>query len=293
MSNNPPTKILPRTSLLKISLLPPSPYFLDQRAPRTRNNKQETSSKLDSSSRYIFSITVLCIWCTRKKKEGEAPLARSSSVSSCVSSGRTPPQGYQTPVDDDDEPEDEPPPLTPRAASLLQAPTPNSAVMTVSLEGYLEPTRISFGSPPSSELNPRGPSPDETFPVFSPPPYDRRAHDRSLTSSSIRRHRRQSSFIGPPWMNGLQTPRQSIVSTASRSPQSHHTCNDTRSGTRSSSSIRYDVLYIRFRESTYIDHLSEAPIFPFVFYSFLSFSMVFFFFEILLGSISGFFPFFF
>lgn len=65
MSNNPPTKILPRTSLLKISLLPPS---LDQRAPRTRNNKQETSSKLDSSSRYIFSITVLCIWCTRKKK---------------------------------------------------------------------------------------------------------------------------------------------------------------------------------------------------------------------------------
>lgn len=187
----------------------------------------------------------------KKKKEGEAPLARSSSVSSCVSSGRTPPQGYQTPVDEDDEPEDEPPPLTPRAASLLQAPTPNSAVMTVSLEGYLEPTRISFGSPPSSELNPRGPSPDETFPVFSPPPYDRRAHDRSLTSSSIRRHRRQSSFIGPPWMNGLQTPRQSIVSTASRSPQSHHTCNDTRSGTRSSSSIRYDVLYIRFRESTY------------------------------------------
>lgn len=160
--------------------------------------------------------------------------------------------------------------MTPRAASLLQAPTPNSAVMTVSLEGYLEPTRISFGSPPSSELNPRGPSPDETFPVFSPPPYDRRAHDRSLTSS-IRRHRRQSSFAGPPWMNGLQTPRQSIVSTASRSPQSHHTCNDTRSGTRSSSSIRYDVLYIRFRESTYrsLIYLKHP-------YLFFSFSLLFF-----------------
>lgn len=205
-----------------------------------------------------------------KKKEGEAPLARSSSVSSCVSSGHTPPQGYQTPVDEDAE--DEPPPLTPRAASLLQAPTPNSAVMTVSLEGYLEPTRISFGSPPSSELNPRGPSPDETFPVFSPPPYDRRAHDRSLTSS-IRRHRRQSSFVGPPWMNGLQTPRQSIVSTASRSPQSHHTCNDTRSGTRSSSSIRYDVLYIRFRESTYRSLIYLKH--PYLFFSF-SFPLLFF-----------------
>lgn len=143
-------------------------------------------------------------------------------MSSCVSSGHTPPQGYQTPIDEDD---DEPPPLTPRAASLLQAPTPNSAIMTVSLEGYLEPTRISFGSPPNSELNPRGPSPDETFPVFSPPPYDQPLQDRSLTCST--RHRRQSSFIGPPWMNGLQTPRQSIVSTTSRSPHSHHTCNDT------------------------------------------------------------------
>ncbi|EFN75267.1 Protein FAM38B, partial [Harpegnathos saltator] len=121
-----------------------------------------------------------------KVEEGQAPLARTSSVSSCVSSGHTPPQGYQTPLDEDDD-DDEPPPLTPRAASLLQAPTPNSAVMTVSLEGYLEPTRISFGSPPSSELNPRGPSPDETFPVFSPPPYDRGPADRSLASSV--RHR--------------------------------------------------------------------------------------------------------
>lgn len=168
-------------------------------------------------------------------------MARSPSVSSCVSSGHTPPQGYQTPLDDDDEP----PPLTPRAASLLQAPTPNSAVMTVSLEGYLEPTRISFGSPPSSELNPRGPSPDETFPVFSPPPYDRGPADRSFASSSIR-HRRQSSLpIGPPWISGLHTPRQSIISTASRSPHSHHTCNRSSKPT-SSSPVRYNVLYICF-----------------------------------------------
>lgn len=178
-----------------------------------------------------------------RREEAQAPLARSPSVSSCVSSGHTPPQGYQTPLDEDD---DEPPPLTPRAASLLQAPTPNSAVMTVSLEGYLEPTRISFGSPPSSELNPRGPSPDETFPVFSPPPYDRGPTDRSL-GSSVRRHRRQSSFIGPSWMNGLHTPRQSIISTTnSRSPHSHHTCNRS-SATCSSSSVRYArILYISF-----------------------------------------------
>lgn len=104
----------------------------------------------------------------------------------------------------------------------MQAPTPNSAIMTVSLEGYLEPTRISFGSPPSSELNPRGPSPDESFPVFSPPPYDQPPSDQPVLSI---RHRRQSSFIGPPWLNSLQTPRQSIISTTSRSPHSHHTCN--------------------------------------------------------------------
>lgn len=178
-------------------------------------------------------------------------------MSSCVS-GHTPPQGYQTPLDEDD---DEPPPLTPRAASLLQAPTPNSAVMTVSLEGYLEPTRISFGSPPSSELNPRGPSPDETFPVFSPPPYDR-GHpiDRSLTSSV--RHRRQSSFpIGPSWMNGLHTPRQSIISTTSRSPRSHHTCNHS-SATTSSSPVCHVVLYIRFLTLAHLDLLWNTSLCP-------------------------------
>lgn len=44
--------------------------------------------------------------------------------------------------------------------------------MTVSLDGYLEPQRLSFGSPPGSELLPRILSLDESFPVFSPPPYE-------------------------------------------------------------------------------------------------------------------------
>ena len=46
--------------------------------------------------------------------------------------------------------------------------------MTVSLDGYLEPQRLSFGSPPGSELIPGGPSSndDESFPVFSPPPFN-------------------------------------------------------------------------------------------------------------------------
>ena len=147
-------------------------------------------------------------------------------------SGHTPPQGYRTPIDEDDsddddadrQVDDDPPPLTPRAASLLHAPSPNSAILTVSLDGYLEPTRISFGSPPSSELNPRGPSPDETFPVFSPPPYDQpQPSDRP--SISNRGHRRQSSYLSGAWLSDLHTPRASIISTASRSPNSHHTCN--------------------------------------------------------------------
>lgn len=144
-------------------------------------------------------------------------------MSTCISSSRTPPQGYQTPIDDDD---DEARPLTPQAtSSLLQAPSPNSAVMTVSLDTYLDPQRISFGSPPDSELNPRVSSPDETFPVFSPPPYDRRRYGDDESRDGIidlRSHRRQSSWAESIWTNA---PRRSIISTASRrSIRSHHTC---------------------------------------------------------------------
>ncbi|XP_063226263.1 piezo-type mechanosensitive ion channel component-like isoform X4 [Bacillus rossius redtenbacheri] len=83
-----------------------------------------------------------------------APLAGSSGASSQA--------GFRTPVEGDTEAGP-----TPRAGSLLQAPTPSSALMTVSLDGYLDPRRISF----CSELLQRPPSPDESYPVFSPPPY--------------------------------------------------------------------------------------------------------------------------
>lgn len=51
-----------------------------------------------------------------------------------------------------------------------------SAVLTVSLDGYLDEKRISFGSPPGSELNvlPQArPCSEESFPVFSPLPIVR------------------------------------------------------------------------------------------------------------------------
>ncbi|PSN54799.1 hypothetical protein C0J52_01988 [Blattella germanica] len=148
-----------------------------------------------------------------------APLAQSPSMSSPAS-----PQGYHTPIDDDDDDdEDNVPPLTPRGAgSLLQAPTPSSAIMTVSLDGYLEPQRMSFSSPPTSELIPRAPSLEmDSFPVFSPPPYGA-VVGRSAPSSSIATGHRRRSSIGPPWMPPLATPRPSVCLS---SPQSHHTCN--------------------------------------------------------------------
>lgn len=50
--------------------------------------------------------------------------------------------------------------------------------MTVSLDvdAYLEPQRLSFSSPPGSDLNQETPpvlhgGSEESYPVFSPPPY--------------------------------------------------------------------------------------------------------------------------
>lgn len=158
-------------------------------------------------------------------------IARSPSLSSCASatSQNTTPAGYHTPIDEEDEEEEgeEPAPLTPHTSSLLQnqAPSPFSAIMTVSLEGYLEPQRMSFSSPPNSELNPRPPSPDDSFPVFSPPPYDEAPPYAEAVSEPPTVIQRQTS-IGPPWMQGsFITPRQSVISYSSRSPLSHHTCN--------------------------------------------------------------------
>lgn len=101
--------------------------------------------------------------------------------------------GYHTPIedeDDDDEvqesmfvegeglsdiPTDLPGISISRGGSFIgttQAPSPSSAVMTVSLDAYLDTQRISYGSPAEYEVPARNSSPDDTFPVFSPPPFD-------------------------------------------------------------------------------------------------------------------------
>lgn len=80
--------------------------------------------------------------------------------------------------------------------------------MTVSSEGYLEPQRMSFGSPPMSH---RPFSFDETGHPFSPPLY----------GSAVSSRPRQSSFGFYPlqhWYHGSVGPRRSM------SASSHHTC---------------------------------------------------------------------
>lgn len=111
-------------------------------------------------------------------------MARTHSMSSGI--------GYHTPIEDEDDDERDDgesmfvegegvseiptdlPGVSPRGGSFLhtQAPSPSSAIMTVSLDAYLEPNRISYGSPGDFEAVPRISSPDDTFPVFSPPPFD-------------------------------------------------------------------------------------------------------------------------
>lgn len=91
---------------------------------------------------------------------GGAPLARTTSMSSCA--------GYHTPIEDEvagDLPLD-----LRRGQSLLstQAPSPMSAVLTVSLDGYLDPQHLSYGSPPASE--PQRLCSEESYFVFSPLP---------------------------------------------------------------------------------------------------------------------------
>lgn len=113
-----------------------------------------------------------------------APLARDLSGSSIL-------QSFHTPL------EDEPPTL-----SYLQPPTPTSTVLTVSLDGYLDPQRMSF----SSTTHRRPLSFDESAiysGVFSPPP-------------TVQLHRRQSS-LGVP--STWYSRKRSASATTS-----HHTC---------------------------------------------------------------------
>lgn len=116
-------------------------------------------------------------------------MARTNSLSSGIG-------GFHTPIEDDDDddeiqesmfvegeglseiPTDLPGISVSRGGSFIgttQAPSPSSAVMTISLDAYLDPQKISYGSPAECELMPRISSPDDTFPVFSPPPFDVKA----------------------------------------------------------------------------------------------------------------------
>lgn len=103
--------------------------------------------------------------------EQKAPLASRISLSTCT--------GYHTPIEDDiatsaliegEGPPSEMVTLDPRVSQRgsLMLPSPLSAI-TASLEAYLEPQRFSFSSPPESTDQHRPSSPEETYPVFSPP----------------------------------------------------------------------------------------------------------------------------
>lgn len=116
--------------------------------------------------------------------EGNAPLARTHSLSSGIG-------GFHTPIEDDDDDDDNEiqesmfvegeglseiptdlPGISVSRGGSCVAPSPSSAVMTVSLDAYLDPHKISYESPTECDLMPRISSPDDTFPVFSPPPFD-------------------------------------------------------------------------------------------------------------------------
>uniref|UniRef100_A0A182PCF5 Piezo-type mechanosensitive ion channel component n=1 Tax=Anopheles epiroticus TaxID=199890 RepID=A0A182PCF5_9DIPT len=106
-----------------------------------------------------------------------------------------------------------------RGSYQTQIPSPSSALMTVSLDAYLDPQRMSFDSP--NDLMARVCSPDDTFPVFSPPPFEKDQRDPlssaapyvaststtttntlmppTKTALQTRQHRRQSSLNAVSW----------------------------------------------------------------------------------------------
>uniref|UniRef100_A0A182LTJ0 Piezo-type mechanosensitive ion channel component n=1 Tax=Anopheles culicifacies TaxID=139723 RepID=A0A182LTJ0_9DIPT len=95
-----------------------------------------------------------------------------------------------------------------RGSYQTQVPSPSSALMTVSLDAYLDPQRMSFDSP--NDLMARVCSPDDTFPVFSPPPFEKEQPPLVATTTNTlmpptktalqtRQHRRQSSLNAVSW----------------------------------------------------------------------------------------------
>ncbi|XP_061515011.1 piezo-type mechanosensitive ion channel component isoform X17 [Anopheles gambiae] len=139
--------------------------------------------------------------------------------------------GYHTPIEDElaansmfiegeglsDMPSDNGGLTVGRGSYQTQIPSPSSALMTVSLDAYLDPQRMSFDSP--NDLMARVCSPDDTFPVFSPPPFEKDPREplssvaapyvATTTANTLmpppktalqtRQHRRQSSLNAVSW----------------------------------------------------------------------------------------------
>lgn len=96
-------------------------------------------------------------------------------------------------------------------------PTPSSAAYTFSLDGYMEP-KLSTGTPriPSRSQLPMGTPSEESYPVFSPPPYP------ALQGAT---YTPRSSLVGPPHaINHRAYAHRPSISVSSPAP-SHHTCN--------------------------------------------------------------------
>ena len=117
------------------------------------------------------------------------------------------------------EPDPKASPLAPLAVQVSSAitsgsgptPTPSSAAMTISVDGFFDPP---YGRNPCDTLHPPhlplSPS-DESFPVFSPPPYDQ---DHGLSGGG-----RHSMGVG------VQTsPPQRYYPPLHSPALSHHTC---------------------------------------------------------------------
>lgn len=132
-----------------------------------------------------------------------------------------------------------------------QAPSPTSAIMNIShsLDAYLEPNRLSFSSPPASELIQQGHSSDESYPVFSPLPASRKqslqsnvlvpivpattsATGTTTTTSSntlqpgtfVRQHRRQSSINTVSFTDQGETSSGRIRQISTNLDPSHVSC---------------------------------------------------------------------
>lgn len=136
----------------------------------------------------------------------------------------------------------------------MQAPSPSSAIMTVShsLDAYLEPNRLSFSSPPASEIIQQGHSSDESYPVFSPLPASRKQSFQSnalipvvpattsttgtttTTSSNtlqpgsfVRQHRRQSSINTVSFTDQGETSSGRIRQIPTNLDPSHVSCSSS------------------------------------------------------------------